>query len=177
MGRVAESRRLSAQALELDRLNPDSYYARFMVLIANRSFEEAIDFTKLVERTRPEMFRWQLEASWCELVLGHPDEAKRYFEQRPSLMGRTFLAIRTKSRPEAELAIAGLRREFGDAASYQYAQIYSGLGDKDRAFAFLDRAWAIRDSGLAWVKVDPFLDPLRSDRRFQAIVDRLDFPT
>jgi serine/threonine-protein kinase len=177
MGRVAESRRLSAQALELDRLNPDSYYARFMVLIANRSFEEAIDFTKLVERTRPEMFRWQLEASWCELVLGHPDEAKRYFEQRPSLMGRAFLAIRTKSRPEAELAIAGLRREFGDAASYQYAQIYSGLGDKDRAFAFLDRAWAIRDSGLAWVKVDPFLDPLRSDRRFQAIVDRLDFPT
>jgi hypothetical protein len=70
-----------------------------------------------------------------------------------------------------------IHKEFGDAASYQYAEIYAEFGDKERALAALDRGWEIRDSGLAWVKVDPYLDPLRSDRRFQAIVDRLDFPT
>ena len=64
----------------------------------------------------------------------------------------------------------------GDAASYQYAQIYADLGDKDRAIAALEHAWSVRDPGLFNVRVDPLLDPLRSDPRFQAIVRRMNFP-
>ena len=70
-----------------------------------------------------------------------------------------------------------VRRDFGDAASYQYAQIYSVLGDKARALSELERAWDIRDSGLLWLKVDPTFDPLRDEPRFRALVERLDFPS
>jgi hypothetical protein len=65
----------------------------------------------------------------------------------------------------------------GDAASYQYAEIYADLGDKDRAFGALEHAWAVRDPGLMNIRVDAFLDPLRSDPRFEAIIKRMNFPS
>ena len=40
----------------------------------------------------------------------------------------------------------------------------------------LDRAWTARDSGLLTIRMAPFLDPLRGDPRFKAIVAKLDFP-
>ena len=50
------------------------------------------------------------------------------------------------------------------------------MGDKDRAFAALDRAWQIRDSGLLRLKGDPYMDPLRGDPRFAALMKKLDYP-
>jgi hypothetical protein len=47
------------------------------------------------------------------------------------------------------------------------------LGDKDAAFEALNRAWEIRDSNLLGLKVDPYLDPLRGDSRYAALVKRL----
>ena len=182
LGRKEESRRYSEQAMTLDPLNPESYRARHMVLVANRSLEEAVDFSKSVERTSPNMFRWPYELGWCLLALDRVDEARHYFAMQPypmseAPMSEVFLAAHARDKVGVDRAIGPLRQQLGDAASYQYAEIYAELGDKESALAALDRAWRIRDSGLAWSKVDPYLDPLRSDRRFQAIVDRLDFPT
>ena len=69
-----------------------------------------------------------------------------------------------------------LEQLYGEAASFQYAEIYASLGDLDRAFAALDRAWQIKDPGLLGLKVDPFLDPLRRDPRFDALLDTIGFP-
>jgi hypothetical protein len=77
---------------------------------------------------------------------------------------------------ETEAHLSNVRSIFGDAASYQYTQVYSLLGNKTRAFEALDRAWEIRDSGLLWLKVDPALDALRNEPRFKALFERLDFP-
>jgi tetratricopeptide (TPR) repeat protein len=123
------------------------------------------------------MFRWPYELGWCLLALDRVGEARHYFDMQPNPMSEAFLAAHSRDKVGVDRAIGALRQQLGDAASYQYAEIYAALGDKERALAALNRGWEIRDSGLAWVKIDPFLDPLRSDRRFQAIVDRLDFPT
>jgi hypothetical protein len=40
----------------------------------------------------------------------------------------------------------------------------------------MDSAWAIRDGGLINIRVDPFLDPIRNEPRFQAIVKKMNFP-
>lgn len=60
---------------------------------------------------------------------------------------------------------------------YQLAQIHAQLGDKDSAMADLDRAWTVKDPGLLWLRTDPWVDPLRSDPRFAALLRKMNFPS
>jgi hypothetical protein len=59
---------------------------------------------------------------------------------------------------------------------YEIALIYAGLGLKDEAFAWLEKSFSARDKGLTYLKIDPCLDPLRSDSRFQDLLRRVGFP-
>lgn len=56
------------------------------------------------------------------------------------------------------------------------AKAYVDLGDKDKAFAELNKAYEKRLSSLCWLKVEPQLDPLRSDPRYQDLLRRMGFP-
>ena len=58
-------------------------------------------------------------------------------------------------------------------SSYLPAKIHAALGNKEQAFAALDRAFQERSDWLAFVNVDPCLDPLRGDPRFQRLRRRL----
>ncbi len=53
---------------------------------------------------------------------------------------------------------------------------YVDLGDKDKAFAELNKAYEIRLSSLCWLKVEPQMDPLRSDPRYQQLLHKMNFP-
>ena len=66
---------------------------------------------------------------------------------------------------------------YHDAENYQYAQIHAQLGDKDKAVQDLERAWEVKDPGLQFLRVDPWLDPLRSDARFTALMREMQFPS
>lgn len=59
---------------------------------------------------------------------------------------------------------------------YELALIYLGLGQKDQAFVWLDRAYKRRADSLIRLRVEPFVDPLRSDPRFQDLLRRMNFP-
>jgi serine/threonine protein kinase/tetratricopeptide (TPR) repeat protein len=62
-------------------------------------------------------------------------------------------------------------------APYNVAAIYAGLGNKDEAFAALDRAYNERSSMLAlYFTNDPRMDGLRSDPRFAALVRKIGLP-
>jgi hypothetical protein len=52
---------------------------------------------------------------------------------------------------------------------------YAALGDKDRAFQWLEKGIERRDM-IVVIKVDPKLDSLRSDPRFTALLRRMNFP-
>jgi hypothetical protein len=87
------------------------------------------------------------------------------------------------------LAVSGRRREpldiiaqFKTLSESSYvdgcmvASIYAGLGDKDHAFDWLNKAYEERSSSMVFLKVDPFLDGLRSDPRVQDFVHRVGLP-
>ncbi|HET6181033.1 MAG TPA: protein kinase [Candidatus Sulfotelmatobacter sp.] len=57
------------------------------------------------------------------------------------------------------------------------AMVYTGLGDKDDAFLWLDKAYAERCEYLVYLPSDPMADPLRSDPRFPALLARLGLKT
>jgi len=61
-------------------------------------------------------------------------------------------------------------------SSLDIAVIYIGLGEKDRAVEWLQKAYEERSAFLIFLRVDPRYDPLRSDPRFQDLLRRMNFP-
>ena len=60
--------------------------------------------------------------------------------------------------------------------AFWVARVYAGLGEKDKALGYLERAYR-EHSGTMWaLKMDPECDPLRSDPRFQDLLRRMNFP-
>lgn len=66
-----------------------------------------------------------------------------------------------------------------DAAGHLYipptslGTIHLGLGETDQVFTCLDHAIDDRDPIIVPIKTDPILDPLRSDRRFTALLRKM----
>ena len=56
------------------------------------------------------------------------------------------------------------------------AFIYIGLGEKDKAFEWLEKTYEQREAFLDLLKVEPMYDSLRSDPRFQDLLERMNFP-
>ena len=53
------------------------------------------------------------------------------------------------------------------------AQAWAQLGETNKAFALMEQAYAKRGYGVRYLKVDPNLDPLRSDPRFEQLLQRV----
>ena len=79
---------------------------------------------------------------------------------------------------EARDMIAKLREHVKKSGigRYEIALVYAGLGEKNEAFAWLDQSFAAHDKGLTYLKVDPCIDPLRTDPRFASLVKRVGLP-
>ena len=56
---------------------------------------------------------------------------------------------------------------------FDLAVAYTGLGDRDRAFAWLEKAYQERVRPMPSLKINPLFDPLRSDPRFAALIERM----
>jgi TolB-like protein/DNA-binding winged helix-turn-helix (wHTH) protein len=85
----------------------------------------------------------------------------------------------TGKRPEAVKILRELQRKSKNTyvSPYLIATIYAGLGDKDRAFEFLEKAYQERSWDIAWfLKADLRIDNLRADPRFKALWQRVGFP-
>jgi pentatricopeptide repeat protein len=59
--------------------------------------------------------------------------------------------------------------------AYSFGVAYTGLGDKDQAFQWLERSLQDRAWEITYLKVDASMDGLRSDPRFDDLVKRLGF--
>jgi hypothetical protein len=55
--------------------------------------------------------------------------------------------------------------------------VYAQARENNRAFAALAKGFEVKDPGLTGIRTDPFMDPIRGDPRYAALVKKLDFPT
>ena len=59
-------------------------------------------------------------------------------------------------------------------AAYSFALVYLGLGDKNEALHWLEQSYQDRaGSDIGWIRVDPLLDRLRGDPRFEALAEKI----
>jgi TolB-like protein len=181
LGDGAQSLALADRFIALDPLNPSAYYSRGLCLDVLRRYAEAIEFFDKALAIAPQRTDPKSSISDMLILLNRRDEARAVLAKIPPndvfrQTDEAILAARGGDRAGAEAILAKLRAVDGDAASYQYGQIYTQLGDADRAFAAFDKAVEVRDPGLLTFKRDPFLDPIRRDPRYAALLTRLKFP-
>ena len=79
-------------------------------------------------------------------------------------------------RADAQAMLAKLQAERGEDVAYQFAEIYAQWNDPTQSLLWLDVAVRLHDSGLVLLKVDPLLDLVRKQPRFQAVERDLRFP-
>ena len=92
-------------------------------------------------------------------------------------LAHAFAAIGRRAEAEKILHDFERKSKSGYVSPYMIATIYAGLGDKDKAIAFLERAYLERSLDISWhIKADLRIDNLRSDPRFQNLVRRVGYP-
>ena len=82
-------------------------------------------------------------------------------------------------RAEASKVLADLQSQSKEryVSPYFIALIYTGLGDKDQAFAWLNKAYEERHPYVNHLDVEPVFDTLRSDPRFEDLLRRVGLPS
>lgn len=178
---AGEGVRLADEGIALDPLNARLYRYKCEALTFARQYLEAIDTGRKALALAPDIHNTHAFVGDAFLLLGQPTQAKAEYEALEAdnpfrLVRLALLAARTGDRVGAERMVAQAKQREGDTASYQYAEIYAQLGDRDRAFSEFENAVETKDSGLAYLAKDPFLDPIRSDPRYAALLRRLNFP-
>ena len=110
-------------------------------------------------------------------------EAERVLREGMTLPGAAtyttaalgYVLARTGKRAEAEGLLADLeaQRRVDYVSPVAFATLYIGLDDPQHALDWMERALEERRGWLAYLRVNPLLDPLRGEPRFQALIDKM----
>jgi tetratricopeptide (TPR) repeat protein len=182
-GRLDESMRETKRALELDPLSIEYGKDLGFQLFLARQYDQAIEQEGKVLELDPNYLAVFYFRGICYLKKSLYKEGMAEVEKGVAiapdspftLTGLGYGYAVVGNRAEAQKVLDKLN----ELSKHEYvspvwrAKIYAGLGDKDNAFAWLERAYEDRSIvGVAFLKTNPMLDPLRSDTRFADLLRR-----
>lgn len=180
MGRIEPSIAAARRALVLDPLNRSTHFVLGKVLYGARRYKEALQAYQDGLALDPEDPTDNAERGLTYYALGNYPLARDSCQVKPDYWESQFcLAIvmnKLGEKADAQAVMEKLRAAQGDDSAYQYAEIYAQWGDTIEALRWLDTAKRVADPGLINVKIDPLLDPLRSNEGFQSLQRSLKFP-
>lgn len=168
------------RAVTLDPLNATTHHLLGFGLYLAHRYEEGSAANAEAISLDPNLLRAYEYSGLTDYQLGNYARALATCEARPDYWGTQWCLALTYQklgrRADAEAAVAKMQAMQGDTAAYQYSTIYGQWGDEPQALEWLENAMRLRDPGLTLLKVDPLMDPLRREPRFQAIERELNFP-
>jgi TolB-like protein/Flp pilus assembly protein TadD len=183
LGRHDEAIRHVRRAFELDPLNDWIGGHYVYSLTVARQYPEALQIAHQVLAVSPDsvFVKWTLANA--QLAMGHSDEAlATYMSRKVSNPGMNFmvgLLHGLAGRPgEAKKVLDYLlaRRSQRYVPASMIAVVHGGLGERDAAFEWLERAYDERDFFLLDAQTDPRFDPFRGDPRFGALLAKMNYP-
>lgn len=150
-------------------------------LVFARRWDEAIAQYRRTMRMEPGLRRAALRLARACAQAGRGREAGRALEEARALPGPPagaeeayLLALLGRGEEAAELASRQEDRpETLPGQAVDLAQAWAALGNRDRAFAWLDRALEERHGLIVFAAVDPAFECVRDDRRFAALLRRI----
>lgn len=179
-GRFDEAVRALRRAQEMDPVAPWPYAFGASILYWGRRYDEAEAEALRALEISPD-FPWALGAlGWIHLARGEAAEAVGFFERAveeggPLLPGLASALAAAGREDEARAILARMEAAAAEryVPPYGRAFIHTALGETDAALDRLEEATRTRDAALIWVAVDPAFDPLRGERRFRAVLERM----
>jgi len=186
LGRAEEGLTEAKRALDLDPVSPAINHYVVVQLYLARRFDEAIEQCRKTLELDPSFTPVHGTLAEVYSAKGMYREALAEYEEYSALSGGSprstafvgYAHARLGQRSQAFRVLEQLR-----AASKQkyvpalsFAIVYVGLGEKEQAFLWLEKAYDERTNSLAYLKVQATWDPLRSDPRFADLVRRIGLP-
>ncbi|HEV2489856.1 MAG TPA: hypothetical protein VGT03_08610 [Candidatus Acidoferrales bacterium] len=186
LGRRAEAFDEIQRAEEIDPLSVIIRSSYAQALFFDRQYDRVIQVCQKTIQVAPNFpyMHYHLGRSYAQK--GMFPEAIAEFEKMKELTGGQPLAVamlgntcaasgqRNKAL-EALQELKKIARKRYVPAVY-YVAIYTGLGDKDQAFSWLNKAVDEHDDYLINLRIEPMADPLRSDPRFGDVLRRIGLP-
>ncbi len=186
-GRTGESLAESKRALELEPLQLLVGVHLAWHYFYARQYDQAIEQFRKTLELDPAFPQAQRYAAWAYLQKGmHPEAiaglraALKSRERDPEIQGELGYALAVAGRRAEALATLESLGRLSAAryvSPYSIALVHAGLGDRDQALAWLDKAYAERSDYMLYLGLEPMLDSLRSDQRFATLLGRVGLPT
>jgi serine/threonine-protein kinase len=173
-------------AIELDPVSVSARRSLGWMYYYARRYDQAKDYTSRAIEMNPTAEESYRVLGLIHAQLGQLDEAERVLREGVALPGTgtyataalAYVLARFGRRDEAEAMLAQLtelaQNDYVSPAAF--AIVHVGLGNADLAIDWAERAHAERRGWLAYLTVNPLLDPLRGHPRFEALVDRMGLP-
>jgi TolB-like protein/DNA-binding winged helix-turn-helix (wHTH) protein/Tfp pilus assembly protein PilF len=185
-GRIDDAIAASNRARELDPFSLSISAQRGFLLENARRYSEAIEQLLAVIRMDPNHYQayWILGHTYAangqhQEAIAASEKAVELSERTPGALGILGLAYGLAGRKaEANQILNELLKlnESRYVTPAALVNVYIGLGDKDQAFAWLEKAYQEKSNYVAFLKVFPILDSIRSDPRFPDLVRRIGLP-
>jgi TolB-like protein/Tfp pilus assembly protein PilF len=180
--RASDAVREGLEARELDPLSfPFALNVPYLLASAGR-YDDAVTEAYRFLNANPTRNTARAGAAYWAALAGRADESRAVYVPYPSCgtnpLNCMLMGSMLARRGEPKAARADLDRLLA-LASHQYvpeytiAALYGALGDRDHAFAWLERAFQVRSFQLLLLRVAPEWEPIRGDPRFAALVQRV----
>jgi TolB-like protein len=183
MGQFDRAMAEAKRAVELDPISPIGRTDVATVYMVARRYDEAIAQLRNTLETDPD-FYWAPRQLGLALELkGAPSEAIVEYQRASELnddprvlafIGHAEASMRRETEAREILAQLTDASKTRYVSGYSFAVIHLALGEKDQALDWLEKDARDRTGfEINFIKVDPYLDPLRGNPRFEALVSKI----
>jgi tetratricopeptide (TPR) repeat protein len=176
MGRLKEGMNELQEARQLDPLSPFINNEQGLPLFFMRQYDAVIANARRVLAQHPSFFFAHFVIGDGYIQTGKPDSALSEFQaalesdDSPVFLAGLARANAALGRISAADSIIRLVRTQPYPPAYDIALVYASMGKKDQAFRWIQQAYDDRNENVIWLKGDPRFDVLRSDARFETLV-------
>jgi len=158
-----------------------AYFLAGRVEEAMASWQKALELDPGYPDASIELARSYVTRGLHQNAISALQKARIFTDREPLVLGALAHAhARAGQRAEALKLVSELKRleervgpEDRNIPRFAFIWAYAGLGDKEQAFAWLEKAYQERRDLMVALNIDPLVDPLRSDPRFQDLVRRV----
>jgi tetratricopeptide (TPR) repeat protein len=180
LGRWKEAAGLSETGLTLEPLDAAWYWQLGFVHIATGRLSEVETDSRKVLQISPTFFEGHLDLGQALLLQGNFQGALAEMQQERTdasrYVGLAMVYHALGRRAESDAALAQVVHEHAQDDASEIADVYAYRGEVDHAFAWLDRAYSQKDTGLSVIKYDPFFKNLKGDPRYKAFLRKMNLP-